>query len=50
MWIVIVMGSVDVFFFVWLLNIYKVYVVKYKGKYDDIGISMIGVKMGFVVF
>ncbi|SPU14660.1 glycine betaine ABC transporter glycine betaine-binding lipoprotein [Bacillus subtilis] len=49
MWTAIATGSADASLSAWLPNTHKAYAAKYKGKYDDIGTSMTGVKMGLVV-
>ncbi|AEP85216.1 glycine/proline betaine ABC transporter substrate-binding protein OpuAC [Bacillus spizizenii] len=49
MWTAIATGSADASLSAWLPNTHKAYAAKYKGKYDDIGASMTGVKMGLVV-
>ncbi|ASB91165.1 glycine/betaine ABC transporter [Bacillus sonorensis] len=49
MWTAIATGSADASLSAWLPNTHKAYAAKYKGKYDDVGISMTGVKMGLVV-
>lgn len=49
MWTAIATGSADASLSAWLPNTHKAYAAKYKGKYDDIGASVTGVKMGLVV-
>ncbi|MBT2625920.1 glycine/betaine ABC transporter [Bacillus sp. ISL-32] len=49
MWTAIATGSADASLSAWLPNTHKAYAAKYKGKYDDVGVSMTGVKMGLVV-
>ncbi|MEC1604015.1 glycine betaine ABC transporter substrate-binding protein [Bacillus halotolerans] len=49
MWTAIATGSADASLSAWLPNTHKPYAVKYKGKYDDVGVSITGVKMGLVV-
>ncbi|MCY8175065.1 glycine/proline betaine ABC transporter substrate-binding protein OpuAC [Bacillus inaquosorum] len=49
MWTAVATGSADASLSAWLPNTHKAYAAKYKGKYDDIGTSMTGVKMGLVV-
>ncbi len=49
MWTAVATGSADASLSAWSPNTHKAYAAKYKGKYDDIGTSMTGVKMGLVV-
>ncbi|MFB6496636.1 glycine betaine ABC transporter substrate-binding protein [Bacillus haynesii] len=49
MWTGIAKGSVDASLAAWLPQTHKTYAEKYKGKYEDIGTNMTGVKIGLVV-
>ncbi|ANF35193.1 glycine/betaine ABC transporter [Bacillus sp. NEAU-CP5] len=49
MWTAIATGSADASLSAWLPNTHKAYASKYKGKYEDVGTSLTGVKMGLVV-
>ena len=49
MWTAVADGSADVFLAGWLPITHKTYAEKFEGKYDDIGTSMEGVKIGLVV-
>ncbi|MCQ6279104.1 glycine betaine ABC transporter substrate-binding protein [Bacillus sp. EB600] len=49
MWTAIADGSADAFLAGWLPVTHKTYAEKYNGKFDDIGTSMTGVKIGLVV-
>ncbi|WP_172371206.1 glycine betaine ABC transporter substrate-binding protein [Sporosarcina jiandibaonis] len=49
MWTAVADGSADVFLAGWLPVTHQTYAEKFEGKYDDIGTSMAGVKIGLVV-
>ncbi|MDA1474873.1 glycine betaine ABC transporter substrate-binding protein [Bacillus changyiensis] len=49
MWAGIAKGSVDASLAAWLPQTHKAYAEKYKGQFEDIGVSMKGVKIGLVV-
>jgi len=49
MWTAIATGSADASLSAWLPNTHKTYAAKFKGKYDDLGTSMKGLRMGLVV-
>lgn len=49
MWTAIADGSADASLSAWLPLTHKTYSDKYNGKFDDIGTSMTGVKIGLVV-
>ncbi|WP_305849480.1 glycine betaine ABC transporter substrate-binding protein [Sporosarcina sp. Marseille-Q4063] len=49
MWTAVADGSADVLLAGWLPVTHKTYAEKFEGKYDDIGTSMEGVKIGLVV-
>ncbi|MCC9089669.1 MULTISPECIES: glycine betaine ABC transporter substrate-binding protein [Bacillus] len=49
MWTAIADGSADASLAAWLPQTHKVYAEKFKGKYEDVGTSMKGVKIGLVV-
>ncbi|MBO1909871.1 glycine/betaine ABC transporter [Microvirga sp. 3-52] len=49
MWTAVADGSADVLLAGWLPITHKTYAEKFEGKYDDIGTSMEGVKIGLVV-
>lgn len=49
MWTAIADGSADASTAAWLPSTHKVYADKFKGKFDDLGASMTGVKTGLVV-
>jgi len=49
MWTAIASGSADASTAAWLPMTHKAYAEKYKGKFEDIGTSMTGVKTGLVV-
>jgi glycine betaine/proline transport system substrate-binding protein len=49
MWTAIADGSADASLSAWLPLTHKTYADKYKGKFEDIGTSMTGVKIGLVV-
>ncbi|GEN84124.1 glycine betaine-binding protein OpuAC [Sporosarcina luteola] len=42
-------GSADATFAAWLPNTHKTYVEKFEGEFEDIGVSMVGVKQGLAV-
>ncbi|QQZ11271.1 glycine betaine ABC transporter substrate-binding protein [Heyndrickxia vini] len=49
MWTAIADGSADASLAAWLPLTHKTYAEKFKGKYEDIGTSMTGVKIGLTV-
>ncbi|MHA6487936.1 glycine betaine ABC transporter substrate-binding protein [Bacillus cabrialesii] len=49
MWTGIADGSIDASTAAWLPQTHKTYAEKYEGKFEDIGTSMTGVKIGLVV-
>ncbi|KPC75274.1 glycine/betaine ABC transporter permease [Thermoactinomyces vulgaris] len=49
MWSGVVAGDVDAHLAAWLPVTGKVFVQKYKGQYDDLGVSLKGARLGLVV-
>lgn len=49
MWTAIADGSADASLAAWLPLTHKTYAEKFKGKYEDIGTSMTGVKIGLTI-
>ncbi|MCG7337038.1 glycine/betaine ABC transporter [Sporosarcina sp. ACRSM] len=49
MWTAIADGSADAILGAWLPITHKTYAAKYEGQFEDLGVSMEGVKMGLVV-
>lgn len=49
MWVFVVMDVVDGMVVVWFLNIFGIYYKDYKGKFEDLGLNLKGVKIGLVV-
>lgn len=49
MWTSVADGSADVSLAAWLPVTHATYVDKFEGKFEDIGTSMVGVKLGLVV-